>query len=126
MAISTYLENQLLNAALKNTAFTGPANVQITLCSTDTTDTALGTELTGSGFGGRQVLAFGTVANGAVTANTAVSFGPFTADTTVRSIALLDAATGGNVLFYQNISPRTVKDGDTIDIDQGDFTVKLD
>ncbi|OMD20539.1 hypothetical protein BJP51_32320, partial [Paenibacillus odorifer] len=103
MQISNYLSAALLNAALRNTAFTGPATVYIALYKSDPTAADTGTEVSGGSYA-RQAVTFGapTLVSGQQTvANTAeVVFPVATADWgLVTHIGLRTAATGGSLLW---------------------------
>jgi hypothetical protein len=46
---------------------------------------------------------------------------------TVVAISIMDALTGGNMLFYSTlVSPKTLLAGDTFNISSGAITVGLD
>jgi hypothetical protein len=125
MAMSNFLQNRLLDAALNNTAYTGPANVYVALSTVDLTGNTAPTELVGNGYS-RGTVEFSTAANGAVASSNTVSF-TATGNTwpTVRSVALMDADTGGNVLVFFNIPPRVVEPDDSLQIPAGDIQVAL-
>ncbi|MEK4349665.1 MULTISPECIES: phage tail fiber protein [Paenibacillus] len=117
MQISNYLSAALLNAALRNTAFTGPATVYIALYKSDPTAADTGTEVSGGSYA-RQAVTFGapTLVSGQQTvANTAeVVFPVATADWgLVTHIGLRTAATGGSLLWTKPLdNPRTLLVGD--------------
>ena len=128
-ALSNYLENELLDHALGTGSFTMPTTVRVALFNTSASLANLeaGT-LTGEISGGsyaRQTPTF-SAASGGATANTgALTWTNMPADT-VRFVAIMDAATSGNVLFYgQLTSDKTVGAGDTFTIAIGDLDVTL-
>jgi hypothetical protein len=85
----------------------------------------------------RQSITFaaaGIVTTGQIASNATVTFPVATADydnaaasgATVRSMALMDASTGGNVLFYGALTnSKTVNSGDQFTISSGNLTVSL-
>lgn len=126
MAMSDYLENKLLEAVVKNTAYTSPATVYVALYSTVPTDSTSGTELTGGNYS-RQAVTFAAASSGTIASNAAVTFGTASANwSTITGLAIVDASTSGNILFYKSTAPRIVKSGDTLTIDSGDITITLD
>lgn len=128
-ALSNYLENELLDHALGTGSFTMPTTVRVALFNTSASLANLeaGT-LTGEISGGsysRQTPTF-SAASGGATANTgALTWTNMPADT-VRFVAIMDAASAGNVLFYgQLTADKTVGAGDTFTIAIGDLDVTL-
>ena len=124
MPMSDYLENKLLDATLRNTSYTSPATVYMALYSTVNTGATAGTELSGSGYS-RQAITFGSAAaTGTISSTANVSFTASGANWTAAvSSAIVDASTGGNVLYYYNGPARTVVDGETLTFESGDITV---
>jgi hypothetical protein len=126
MAMSNYLENKLLEAVVKNTTYTSPSTVYLALYSTAPTDSTAGTELSGNGYS-RQAVTFASAANGTITSNSAASFSTATGDwSPIVATAIVDASTGGNILFYKITPPRNIKSGDTLVVESGDITITLD
>lgn len=129
-AFSDYLENALLDHVLNNTALTSPTTVYVALF----TDTATGGELeagtlTNEVSGGsyaRQSAAFDAPAGGATANSAGISFTDMPAGT-VSYVAVMDAATAGNVLFHGALTTsRTLNAGDTFTISAGDLDITLD
>lgn len=136
-AMSNYLEAALLNHLFRGTAFSQPADIYIALCTAAPSDTSTGstlTETSGTGYARLQVGrgngiwdAPGT--NGTTQNTAAISFpaaggnwsGPIT------HIALVDAATNGNVLFYGALSTgKTITSGDVFQFDIGQLAIQID
>ena len=63
--ISNYLEAAIINATLRNTTYTSPATVYVSLWTTDPTDAGSGTEVSGGSYA-RTAVTFGAP-SGAVT-----------------------------------------------------------
>jgi hypothetical protein len=112
-ALSNYLENALINATLRNTAFTSPTTVYVGLYTTDPTDANTGTEVSGGSYT-RKAVTFGAPSNGVSTNSAAVTFDAATASWgTVAFMGLLDASTGGNLLYHGALTAsKTVGSGD--------------
>lgn len=117
MNISNWLSAALLNATLRNTAFSSPAAVYLALYTSDPTPADTGTEVNGGGYK-RMAISFAapTVENGKQTVrNTAdIEYPIATADWgIVTHIGLRTADTGGNLLWSTPIpSPRLIQSGD--------------
>lgn len=124
--MSNYLENALINATLRNTAYTSPTTVYLALYTTDPTDADTGTECSGSGYA-RQAITFGAPSNG-VTTNSAVieyaqagnSWG------TITHIGIRDALTTGNLLYHSPLdASKTIATGDVFRVAIGSLSVTL-
>lgn len=126
MAMTTYLENKLLDATLRGTSYTSPANVYMALYSTVGNSTTMGTELSGNGYS-RQLVTFGNAAaSGSIASTANVTFTANGANwTTAVSSAILDASTGGNALYFYNMPPKTVLNGQSLTFESGDITIFL-
>lgn len=144
-AASNYLENALLDHTLRRgttgtsrSALTQPGStstgISVALLS-GTTATVLANLETGSvtneitlGSYARQSVSFGSAASGTSANDSTVTFPTATADYdgTVTCLAIMDAASGGNVLFYGALTvPKTVTTGDTFQIAVGNLQVSL-
>jgi hypothetical protein len=125
MPISNDLANKLANATVRNTSYTSPATVYVALYSTAPTASTSGTELSGSGYT-RESVTFAAPTAGAVASNVAVSFGPATADWTAAvAMAVVDASTSGNIMWFKPIATQLVKNGNSLDLDSGDITITI-
>ena len=123
---SNYLENALINAALRATNFTAPTTVYVSLYTSDPTDADTGTEVSGGSYA-RTSAAFDAPSNG-VTQNTSdVTFPTATASWgTVTHVAIHDAASAGNMLFHTPLdTSKTIDSGDIFKITAGNLTVTL-
>jgi hypothetical protein len=125
-AISNYLENALINAVLRNIPYTSPAAVYLALYTSDPTDANTGTEVTGGSYQ-RQQITFGAPNDGMVSNSNEILFPVATANWgTVTHIGILDAATGGNLLFYGAVTtPKTISTNDQLKINAGDISITL-
>ena len=124
--MSNYLENALINATLRNTSYTSPATVYVGLYTTDPTDANTGTEVSGGSYA-RTAVTFGAPSNGSATNNAAVEFPQATAAWGVVGwIGILDAASGGNLLYHTALDvSKTIDTGDIFKISVGNLTVTL-
>ena len=112
-ALSNYLENALINATLRNTAYSSPATVYVGLFTTDPTDAGTGTEVTGGSYT-RKAITFGAPSNGVSVNSVAVEFDQATASWgTVTHFGILDASTSGNLLYHGALTAsKVIDDGD--------------
>lgn len=125
MPISNDLANKLANATVRNTSYTSPATVYCALYSTAPTASTSGTELSGSGYT-RESVTFDTPVAGAVASNVAVTFGAATADwSPAVAMAIVDASTGGNIMWFKSIATQVVKNGNSLTLDSGDITITI-
>jgi hypothetical protein len=124
--MSNYLENALLNAVLRNTSYTSPSTVFVSLYTSDPTDAGSGTEVTGGSYA-RKAVTFGEPSDGVAASNAAVEFDQATASWgTVGYIGLMDAVTTGNLLFHTALTTaKTIEAGDIFKIASGSLTVTL-
>lgn len=124
--MSNYLENTLVNATLRGTAYTAPTTVYMALYTTDPTDADSGVEVTGGAYV-RQPSTFVVPADGATSLSANVTFPQATAGWgTVTHIGLRDALTGGNLLYYTSLTTaRAVLSGDTLGFLSGQLPITL-
>ena len=124
--MSNYLENALINATLRNTTYTSPATVYVSLWTTDPTDAGSGTEVSGGSYA-RTSVTFGAPSNGASLNSSAVEFPQATASWgTVAYIGINDASTSGNLLYHTPLTTsKTIDTGDIFKIAIGSLSVTL-
>ena len=123
---SNYLENALINAVLRNTSYTSPATVYVSLYTTDPTDADSGTEVSGGSYS-RTAVTFGAPSNGVSTNSADVTFPTCTSSWgTVTHIGIHDASTSGNLLFHTPLdTAKTIDSGDIFKIETGNLSVTL-
>ena len=123
---SNFLENALINAVLRNTTYTSPATVYVSLYTSDPTDADSGTEVSGGSYA-RTAVTFGAPSNGISTNSADVTFPTATASWgTVSHIGIHDASTGGNLLFHTPLdTAKTIDSGDIFKITTGNLSVTL-
>ena len=124
--ISNYLENALINATLRNTSYTSPATVYISLHTADPTDAGSGTEGSGGSYI-RQSATFGAPSNGVSTTTADITFPQATANWgTIGWIGIWDAQTTGNLLYHTALdASKAIDNGDIFKIASGSLTVTL-
>ena len=125
-AISNYLENALVNATLRNTAYTSPSAVYVGLFTTDPTDAGSGTEVSGGSYA-RQAATFAAPSDGASSTSADINF-PQATDNwgTVTHFGIFDASTTGNLLYHGALTTsKTIETGDVFKISSGNLTVTL-
>ena len=123
---SNYLENALINAVLRNTTYTSPATVYVSLYTSDPTDADSGTEVSGGSYA-RTAVTMGAPSNGVSTNSADVTFPTATAGWgTVSHIGIHDASTSGNLLFHTPLdTSKTIDSGDIFKITSGNLSVTL-
>lgn len=123
---SNFLENALINAVLRNTTYTSPATVYVSLYTTDPTDADSGTEVSGGSYA-RTAVTFGAPSNGVSTNSADVTFPTATASWgTVSHIGIHDASTSGNLLFHTILdTAKNIDSGDIFRIETGNLSVTL-
>jgi len=124
--ISNYLENAIINATLRNTTYTSPATVYVSLWTSDPTDAGSGTEVSGGSYA-RTSVTFGAPSGGVSTNSAAVEFPQATASWgTIGWIGINDNTTGGNLLYHTALdTSKTIDTGDIFKIATGNLSVTL-
>lgn len=124
--MSTFLEDALINATLRNTSYTSPATVYVGLYTSDPTDANTGTEVSGGSYA-RTAVTFGAPSNGVSTNSAAVEFPQATGSWgTVGWIGILDASSSGNLLYHTALdTSKTIENGDIFKIAIGSLSVTL-
>jgi hypothetical protein len=131
-ALSSYLENKINDHVLGGSDYTRVATVYFALFTSAPTESGGGTECSGGSYARVSATnnstnfpasVSGTKANG-----TAITFATASANWgTVTSFGVFDAASGGNLLYFGNLSStRTVTSGDTARFAAGDFTITFE
>lgn len=128
-AASNYLENEVLDHVLgKGTRdFTSPANLYISLYTTDPGEDDSGTEVSGTNYA-RTAVTFNAASNGSATNDGDVTFPAAGSGGwgTVSHIGVHDASSAGNLLFYGALTAsRTVSESDIFQISDTNLTISL-
>ena len=125
MPMTYNLANKLANATVAGVSYTSPSPVYAALYSVAPTVSTSGTELTGNGYS-RQAATFSTPVNGSISSTANVSFTASGGNwATTVAVAITDASTSGNIMYFQTIAARNVKSGDTLTFEAGDITVSI-
>ena len=130
-AMSTYLENALINGTLRNTAYSPQATVYVALYDTTASLATLEAsthtgEIVGNAYA-RTAITFDAPAGG-VTQCTQTTFPQASGGNwgLVRYAAICEAATAGNILYFGQLQlDKQVDDGDTFRFNAGDLTITL-
>lgn len=127
-AASDYLENKVLDHVLKNTAYSQPANLYLGLWTADDglESGTVTSEVSGGSYA-RQTISFNAASGGTADSAATVTFPAATANWgTITHVAIMDAATSGNVLFHGAVTTsKTIESGDTFQVSAGNLTISL-
>jgi len=132
-AASNYLENKVLDHVLKNTAYSQPASLYVGLFNNTSGNAATNleagtlTDETSGGSYARQTATFSAATSGSAATSATITFPTASASWgTITHVAVLDAATSGNVLFWGAVTTsKTIDSGDTFQITSGNLTISL-
>ena len=117
-AFSNYLEEKIVEHFLRNNAITPPTTVYVALFESDPGEATGGTETAYTGYARQSSTWTALDANGQtknVGALTYPANGNAAASVTINHLALYDAATNGNRLFYAQLSAsKTLSPGDVL------------
>lgn len=132
---SNYLENKVLDHVLKVAAYTQPAGLYVGLflntsgnAATNLEEGTITDEISTSGTSyARVAVTFGASSGGSSTNSAAVTFAAAGTDWgTVTHIAVMDQATGGNVLFWgQLTASKIIQTADIFQINASNLTITL-
>jgi hypothetical protein len=134
-AASNYLENKILDHVLGSTAYTAPTTRYLALFTNTSGNAATNLESgvitdevssTSTAYA-RKVVTFGTASGGTITNNTTLTFSEAIANWgTVTHVAIMDALTSGNVLFWGAVTAgKLIETGDTFQITNGNLSISL-
>lgn len=132
MSKSNHLGNAILNHMLGGPDYVRPPTIYIALFTAAPTDAGGGTEVVGGSYARAAVTNDATnfpAAVAGVKANgVAINFAQATAAWgTVVAFGIFDALSGGNLLFWGNLTtPKTVQSGDTPNFSIGALTITED
>jgi hypothetical protein len=129
-AASDYLENKVLDHVLTATAYTQPATrylalfTAVTGLETNSPSTEVSTSSTAYV---RKAVTFAAASSGTSATNATVTFDAATGNWgTITHVAVMDAESSGNVLFYGAVTTsKTIETGDTFQVSSGNLTVSL-
>ena len=132
-AASNYLENKVLDHVLTATSYTAPGTRYLALFNNTSGNAAANLEagtLTDEVSGGsyaRKAVTFAAASGGTSATNATVTFDAATASWgSITHVAVMDASTGGNVLFWGAVTTaKTIDTGDTFQVTSGNLTISL-
>lgn len=121
MSLTNYGEDKLL------TLFKNDGPYYLALFTVAPGETGGGTEISAGGYA-RQQVTLGTATGGSITNSAAIEFPTATADWgTAIAWGLFDAVTGGNMLWYGDITvPKTLYSGDIYRVNASNLTLTMD
>lgn len=132
--LSDYVEQGIINATLRGTAFSTPTvgSLRLALFTADPTDAGNVNEVVGAWYA-RQLTAAFTAPSPSGQANVSSNVGSITfpavtgSAVTVTHIGIFDAATAGNMLYSAPMtSSKTLQVGDVLSFAPGTIVVSLD
>lgn len=128
-AASNYLENKVLDHVLRVASYSQPSALYVGLftASTGLETNSPSAEVSGGSYA-RTAVTMGAASSGSSTNSGTVTFPAATANWgTVTHVAIMDAATSGNVLFWgAATASKTIETGDTFQISASNLTISLD
>jgi hypothetical protein len=136
-AASNFLENKLLDHTLRygTAPYTGATTLYLALFNNTSGNAAtnleagtLTDEVTTSGSAyTRKAITFAAASSGTSASSATVTFDTATASWgSITHIAVMDASTSGNVLFYGAVTTaKTIDTGDTFQVSSGNLTIAL-
>ena len=134
-AASNYLENKVLDHVLRVTSYSQPSGLWLALFNNTSTATAANleagtltdeTSTSGTAYV-RKAITFNAASGGSAASAATVTFDAATANWgTITHVAVMDAETSGNVLFYGAVTTsKTIETGDTFQVSAGNLTISL-
>ena len=127
-AASDYLEDAVLDHVLGNTTYTPASTLYVGLWTADDglESGTITSEVSGGSYA-RQSVTFGAASSGSASNSATVTFPAATANWgTITHVAVMDAATSGNVIFHGAVTAsKTIESGDTFQISSGNLTISL-
>ena len=134
-AASNYLENKVLDHVLRVASYSQPSGLHLALFTNTSGNAAanleagtLTDEISTSGTAyGRKAVTFAAASSGSSATSATVTFDTATANWgTISHVAVMDAATSGNVLFWGAVTTaKTIETGDTFQVSTGNLTISL-
>jgi hypothetical protein len=136
-AASNFLENKLLDHTLRygSAPYTGASTLYLALFNNTSGNAATNLEAgtltdevtTSSSAYSRKAVTFAAASSGSSASSATVTFDTATASWgSITHIAVMDASTSGNVLFYGAVTTaKTIDTGDTFQVSSGNLTIAL-
>ena len=129
-SLSNYLEDELLDHVFGKGSFT-PPTIYVALSTADPLDSGSGlADPSGNGYARVQTTGadWNAASDGAIDNANTITFNEATGNWgTITHFALMDAASGGNLLVHGALSiSKSISSGDTVKFAAGDLDVSLD
>ena len=130
---SNYLEGKVLDHVLTATSYTAPTTRYLALfkntsgsAATNLEAGTLTDEISGGSYA-RKAVTFAAASGGTSATNATVTFDTASANWgTITHVAVMDALTSGNVLFWGAVTtPKNIESGDTFQVSSGNLTISL-
>ena len=127
MSASNYLENKLLDHVLGTSSYSQPTPyVALFSSGNGLEDNSPTAEVTGTGYS-RQTVSFNAASGGTATNNGAVQFTATASWGTVTHMAIMDASSGGNVLYWSALASSKLVDATaTFQFNNNTIQISLD
>jgi hypothetical protein len=130
---SNYLENKVLDHTLRVTAYTQPSNLYLALFNNTSTNAAANleaniiTDEVAEASYARKAVTFAAAVDGESATSANVTFdAALTSWGSITHVAIMDALTTGNVLYWgEAAAAKTIDVGDIYQISTGNLTVSL-
>ena len=126
---ANYLENEILDHIFGKGAYT-PPTIYVALYTVTPSDSAPGTEVSGGSYARKATVAgnWNVAASGATANGAELAFVTATGDWgTVVAFALMDAVSGGNMLYWGAVTPnKDIDNGDTARFAAGELDITED
>lgn len=126
MKMSKYLQNAVVKMTLDNTLFTSPATVYLALLTSISNDGSSYTEVSSGGYA-RKSISFDAAASGKTQNSAKITFSTPTANWgPITHVAIFDASTSGNMLFYDDFDlPITAFVDQIVRLPLGDIEIEI-
>jgi hypothetical protein len=135
-SMSNYLETKIVDWLFRGVSFTPPTTLYIALCTSAPTDSSTGStlsEISGGNYTRQSIVSNSTnwaaisSGNGTTSNSVEIKWASVTWTGTVSHIAICDALTGGNILFYNALSnSQAVSNGDTLSFGANNLSIQID
>lgn len=124
MSIANYLEDKLLDLVFNGTSYAGQSTFYVKLHTGDPGEACTSNA---AGETTRKAATVGASSSGTVTSDADITWTNVSTSETYSHISLWDNSTGGNALWYGQLSSsKAVNAGDTFTIASGSLTISLD
>ena len=126
MNMSNYLANAVVNATVRNSAYSTPPTAYLALFLSDPTKEDVGLECSGASYS-REPITMNAPVGGLSRNTNDVEFSPATGTWgEITHVGIYDAVTNGNLLYYTELlSAKTIEAGDIFKIAIDNLSLQL-